>query len=75
MEGLERPQAVGARLTIGELVLEVTQETRPCSLMEQAHAGLKAAMTPAWRGGVCCRVVSGGTVRLGDLVSIELSPP
>lgn len=65
--GLDVPQE-GARLTIGDLVLEVTQETKPCHLMDAAHSGLKRALTPEWRGGVCCRVVKGGHIRLGDRV-------
>jgi MOSC domain-containing protein YiiM len=55
-------------LRIGDLVLEVTQETQPCHLMEAAHRGLKRALTPEWRGGVCCRVLTGGTIRVGDRV-------
>jgi MOSC domain-containing protein YiiM len=38
--------------------------------MEKARTGLKAALTPDWRGGVCCNVVSGGNVRVGDPVFI-----
>ena len=47
------------RVVIGALVLEVTMETRPCQLMEAAHRGLRGALTPDWRGGVCCRVECG----------------
>ncbi|MEI9964117.1 MAG: MOSC domain-containing protein [Caulobacteraceae bacterium] len=59
VEGLERPQEAGVRLRIGALVLEVAEETTPCALMERAQPGLRAAMRPDWRGGVCCDVVSG----------------
>lgn len=68
VEGLERPRSPGGQIHIGPVVLEVTGETRPCQLMERAHAGLLQALTPDWRGGVCCRVVSGGDIRLGDAV-------
>jgi MOSC domain-containing protein YiiM len=70
VEGVAVPRE-GKRLVIGSLVLEVTQETQPCQVMEAAHRGLRAALTPDWRGGVCCRVVQGGTVRVGDRVDIE----
>jgi MOSC domain-containing protein YiiM len=70
VEGVPVP-AEGKRLVIGSLVLEVTQETEPCQLMEAAHRGLRAALTPEWRGGVCCRVVQGGTIRVGDRVDVE----
>lgn len=69
VEGLPPLQAAGAHLKIGETVLEVTMQTDPCFLMEKAHKGLKGALTPAWRGGICCKVVSGGTVKLGDAVA------
>ena len=58
--------AVGARLRIGELVLEVTEECDPCLVMDRAVPGLRAALTPDWAGGVCCRVLSGGTIAVGD---------
>ncbi len=70
VEGLPVPPE-GARLRVGEVVLQVTKETKPCHVMDKAHMGLKAALTPDWRGGVCCNVLSGGTIRLGDVVSVQ----
>jgi len=74
VEGVERPRAVGARLKIGDVTLEVTEETRPCALMERFQPGLRAAMTPDWRGGVSCAVISGGSIRLRDAVEVEPAP-
>jgi len=70
VEGVAVPRE-GERLVIGSLVLEVTQETQPCQVMEAAHRGLRAALTPDWRGGVCCRVIASGTIRVGDRVDVE----
>ena len=70
VEGVERPRAIGAQITIGDVVLEVTQETDPCQLMERAQAGLYQALKPDWRGGVCCRVVQGGEIGIGERVRI-----
>ena len=70
VEGVPIPRE-GGRLLIGSSALEVTQETQPCSLMEKAHIGLRAALTPEWRGGVCCRVVAGGPIQVGDQVRVE----
>jgi MOSC domain-containing protein YiiM len=67
VEGIAIPRE-GGQLRIGDLVLEVTQETKPCHLMEAAHRGLKRALTPEWRGGVCCRVLKDGKIRVGDRV-------
>ena len=68
VEGLAFPRDKGWRLRIGDVVLEVTQETSPCELMERAHAGLRVAMTPDWRGGVSCSVIQGGQIAVGDSV-------
>ncbi len=70
VEGIATPRE-GGQLRIGDLVLEVTQETQPCHLMEAAHRGLKRALTPEWRGGVCCRVLKGGKIRVGDHVDVS----
>ena len=71
VEGVAAPQQVGGKIRIGDIVLQVMLETDPCFLMEQAHAGLKAALTPNWRGGVCCKVLSGGNIRVGDVVTLN----
>ena len=71
-EGIARPRREGARIHIGEtLVIEVAQECDPCSRMEEIHPGLKAALTPDWRGGVLGRVLADGMIRVGDDVRIE----
>ncbi|SRR5258706_12062578 len=68
VEGMETPR--NGQFRVGEVVLEVTGETKPCQVMEAAHRGLRAAMRPDWRGGVCCRVVSSGKIRIGDAVEL-----
>ena len=71
LEGVERPRATGGRITVGPVVLEVVEEVRPCLVMEQARRGLKRAMTPDWRGGVACNVITGGRIVLGDAAQIR----
>jgi MOSC domain-containing protein YiiM len=68
VEGIDRPRRIGDFLQIGDIVLAVRDETKPCNLMELAHRGLRLALTPDWRAGVCCDVISGGTIRFGDPV-------
>lgn len=72
VEGLDLPQIVGARLRIGaDVVLEVRDETNPCERMEALAEGLRAALTPDWRGGVLTMVIQPGKIAVGDPIRIE----
>ena len=71
VEGLALPTVAGARLRIGSVELLVTGETEPCSRMDDVAAGLRAALTPDWRGGVTCRVLSGGEIAIGDTMTMD----
>lgn len=71
VEGLELKETKGAHLKVGEVVLEVYCETDPCALMDQASSGLREALEPDWRGGVCCRVIKGGRISLEDEVAFD----
>ncbi|OYX51463.1 MAG: MOSC domain-containing protein [Sphingomonas sp. 32-66-10] len=72
VEGLDLPQIVGARLRIGaDVVLEVRDETNPCERMEALAEGLRAALTPDWRGGVLTMVIQPGEIAVGDSIRIE----
>ena len=58
----------GRRFRIGEVVLEGTSPCDPCSKMEVAlGAGGYNAMRGM--GGLCARVIDGGTLKLGDTVA------
>ena len=71
VEGISfSPASVGDVIQIGDLRLQVTRETDPCHRMEEAQAGLLKALAPNWRGGACCRVISGGGIALGDNVEL-----
>jgi MOSC domain-containing protein YiiM len=58
----------GSRVAIGAVVFEVTGETDPCQRMDEAHAGLRWALSLQARGGVRCRILSGGLISVGDAV-------
>lgn len=72
VEGVRFSRAsVGDILRIGgELELEITRETDPCHRMDALQPGLKTALQPDWRGGVCCRVLKSGDIALGDVVEV-----
>ena len=71
LSGLEGIKVLGARLRVGPVLLEVTEETEPCSRMDAQAQGLREALKPDWRGGICCKVLEGGTIALGAAVTIE----
>jgi MOSC domain-containing protein YiiM len=61
---------LGKVLKIGSAELLITRETDPCKRMDQLHPGLGEVLQSHWRGGVCCRVLKAGTIKLGDCVEI-----
>jgi MOSC domain-containing protein YiiM len=65
LESLE----AGQRLHLGnEVVLELTEPCVPCSKLERIRPGL---ISEAWgHRGQLARVISGGTVRVGDSVRL-----
>lgn len=64
--GLVNPRAAGGLIQIGDARIRILGETEPCSRMDAAVPGLRAALTPDWRGGVFGRVEQGGRVAVGD---------
>lgn len=72
VEGLRLPREAGKVIAIGpDLRIETTRECDPCSRMEEVAPGLKAVLTPDWRGGVLGRVIADGEVAIGDEIRIE----
>ncbi|MCA9363949.1 MOSC domain-containing protein [Candidatus Kaiserbacteria bacterium] len=71
IEGIAfNPTILNKWINFGDnVVLEVTGETKPCKRMDEVHFGLQNALRN-WRGGVCCRVIQGGFVRVGTNVEI-----
>ena len=58
----------GTRLQVGSAVFEVTGDCAPCEFMDGLAAGLRAKS--AGRRGTLCRVVTGGTLAIGELVAL-----
>ena len=71
VSGLDLEKTRGRILRVGAARLRINGETRPCWQMEEAHAGLQAAMDPHWGGGAFAEVLDGGEIRIGDTVEWE----
>lgn len=65
----EIPTKPGTRLTIGDVELEVVRLLAPCRLLDD-DMGRGAAAAMRGRGGSACRVLTSGTIRVGDDVVI-----
>ncbi len=72
----------GARLTIGEAVIEVTGLRNPCQQLNLFQPGLMYAVLDrdaegglVRKAGVMGIVVAGGEVRPGDAIVVDLPPP
>ena len=61
------PRAVGHRWRIGAVELEVARDAAPCRLMEETF-GEGARTSLRGRAGVACRVLTSGTIRVGNAV-------
>ncbi len=68
--GIVFNESTGQFIHIGELVLEITGETKPCDRMDEFYQGLQEALRPEWRGGVTCKVIKSGEVKLGDIAML-----
>lgn len=65
------PRDPGARLRIGEVLLEVVRVAAPCKLLDDTiGAGAQEALRR--RAGSVCRVLEGGTVRVGDPLDLAV---
>jgi MOSC domain-containing protein YiiM len=69
----ELPRDHGAIIRIGDVVLSVWRDCAPCELMDEVY-GEGARRTLARRAGVSAQVVEGGSIRIGDPVTIETAP-
>ena len=70
VDDIDLPRSAGPVIEVGEVRLQVMVEVNPCSRMDEQVAGLTAALTPAWRGGVGCTVLQGGSIAIGDPVTV-----
>jgi MOSC domain-containing protein YiiM len=65
------PWLEGRVLRIGKVRLAIRQVIEPCYRKDRLIPGLKDALTPDWRAGVCCEVLAPGHISLHDAVELE----
>lgn len=66
------PRTHGARIEIGEAVLEVWRDCAPCEVMETA-VGPGARVALSGRAGVSATVLEGGIIEVGARVRVSQS--
>ena len=64
----EVPTEPGRRLVVGDVVLEVVRRAAPCRVMDET-VGPGAARALHGRGGAICRVLTSGSIAVGDEVA------
>jgi MOSC domain-containing protein YiiM len=62
---------VGSRIRVGAVELDVKGVTSPCPVMDKAAPGMQAALRPGGLAGVWGRCVTGGTIHVGDELTVE----
>ena len=72
VEGLSLAETADSIIEIGDVRLRVTGETDPCGRMNEYYPCLMQALMPDWRGGVCCRVLEGGHVKIDEPIRFGL---
>lgn len=74
ISGGEIPTSPGTRMNIGEVELEVVRIAAPCRLLDDG-LGPGAARALHNRGGTVFRLLSSGTIRVGDEVDLAVVDP
>jgi MOSC domain-containing protein YiiM len=67
IRGVDLEKSRGKKLQLGDCVVGIRGENPPCKLMNEMQQPLRAH----WRAGVFGEIVNGGTIRVGDSVSLE----
>jgi MOSC domain-containing protein YiiM len=63
------PTEPGARIVVGDVELEVVRKAAPCRLMDR-EVGDGARRALHGRGGAVCRILTSGTITVGDVARI-----
>lgn len=75
LSGSQGNSLVGSRVRLGGALLEIRGITHPCSVMNEAHPGMKEALAPEGRAGVWGVVLAGASIAIGDPLEIDAPAP
>ncbi|MBS1259296.1 MAG: hypothetical protein MAG551_02365 [Candidatus Scalindua arabica] len=68
--GITLNDLIGQNLRMGNVLVRVEDKCNPCNNMEKRIGrGAKDAMNN--RGGIRCRIIRGGELRVGDKITVE----
>ncbi len=71
VEGLNFQELKGKTVHIGDSVIKIQGEVTPCHVMDSIHSGLKSALVNEWRGGAYGKVLSSGSIHVGDKIIVD----
>ncbi len=70
VKGIKLNELIGRNLRIGQILVRVEDKCNPCKKMEKnIGPGAKNAMDD--KGGIRCRIIEGGTLHVGDKITVE----
>ena len=69
VSGLNLAGLKGKQFRLGEAILEHTGDCHPCSRMEE-NLGDGGYNAMRGHGGITCRVISSGEIKLGDELTV-----
>lgn len=60
---------IGSTVRVSDVLILIEGETKPCDLMDRYHDGLRDALRPHFHGGVFGRVLEGGVISVGAVLT------
>ncbi len=72
VRGITLANSRGRLLRIGDCLIRILGETRPCERMDEAMPGLREALKLNWGGGAFGEVLNDGRIAVGDEVRLEV---